>query len=150
MYSKEQLSRLRQRFWTVFGQYMKPVPGANGEPVNWINYKTGIRNIFFRMEAGRDFAMVCIELRHTTEEERLRYFDQLLGLKNLLHQNTGLTFNWQAAVADEHGQVISRISNTLTGVSLQNEGDWPAIISFLKSHIMALDVFWDLVKDAFE
>lgn len=150
MYTKEQLSRLRQRFWTVFGQYMKPVPGANGEPVNWINYKTGIRNVFFRMEAAKDFAMVCIELRHTTEEERLRYFDQLLALKNLLHQSTGFEFTWQAAVADEHGQVISRISNTATGVSLLNEADWPAIISFLKPRIMALDVFWDLVKDAFE
>lgn len=150
MYTKEQVSGLRQRFWTVFGQYMKPVPGANGEMVNWINYKTGIRNIFFRMEAGKDVAMVSIELRHTTEEERLRYFDQLLALKNLLHQSTGFQFTWQAAVANEHGQVISRISNTVTGVSLLNEDDWPAIISFLKPRIMALDVFWNLVRDAFE
>jgi hypothetical protein len=30
------------------------------------------------------------------------------------------------------------------------EGDWPAIISFLKPRIIALDEFWENVKPGFE
>ena len=69
MYSKEQISKLKTQFWTNFGQYMKPVPGASGMPVNWINYKTGIRHIHFKMDADNTKAVIAIEISHPKEEE---------------------------------------------------------------------------------
>jgi hypothetical protein len=38
---------------------MKPVPSASGQPVNWINYKTGIRNIHFKMDADNTSAVIA-------------------------------------------------------------------------------------------
>jgi hypothetical protein len=149
MYSKEQAAKQRQKFWTAFGQYMKPVPGAGGDAVNWINYKTGIRHIVFRMDANKQQASIAIELRHAREEERQRYFEQFLALKSLLENTTGYKWNWQADAKDEHGQTISRISQVIENVNVLNEGDWPLIISFLKPRIMSLDAFWELVKDGF-
>jgi len=38
----------------------------------------------------------------------------------------------------------------LPAVNILKENDWPAIISFLKPRIIALDKFWILVKDSFD
>ncbi|MGN6618356.1 MAG: DUF4268 domain-containing protein, partial [Ilyomonas sp.] len=51
MYSKQEASQLRQEFWTVFGQYMLPVLSSEGMKISWTNYKTGEKNIYFRMNA---------------------------------------------------------------------------------------------------
>ena len=132
MYTKEQISKQRKKFWTIVGQYMKPVPGAGSEKVNWLNYKTGIRNVFFRMDADQYKANIAIEIRHIHHEERMHYFNQFVALKNLLQQTTPYEWLWQPQVTDENGQSISSISQVLNNVNVLNEADWPAFIAFLK------------------
>lgn len=148
MYSKEQASKLKTQFWTNFGQYMKPIPGASGQSVNWINYKTGVKNIHFKMDADSTKAFVAIELSHPQEEERLRCYDQFLSLKKLLTSTTTFDWQWNKAVLTNN-QLISTISMQLNDVNVLNQADWPTIISFLKPRIIALDEFWELVKDGF-
>lgn len=53
MYTREQISQLRQEFWTTFGQYMSPVLSAEGGKINWLNYKTGIKHLHFKMDADK-------------------------------------------------------------------------------------------------
>ncbi|MBK6379989.1 MAG: DUF4268 domain-containing protein [Chitinophagaceae bacterium] len=149
MYSKELSSKLKTQFWTNFGQYMKPVPGASGLPVNWINYKTGIRNIHFKMDAGNTKAVIAIEISHPQEEQRSHYYNQFLSLKNLLTSTTTFNWQWNEIIETDH-KTISSISLQLNDVNILNQADWPAIISFLKPRIMALDAFWAMVKDGFE
>jgi|APGre2960657404_1045060.scaffolds.fasta_scaffold02229_6 hypothetical protein len=149
MYSKEQTAKVKTQFWTSFGQYMKPAPGASGIPVNWINYKTGIRHIHFKMDVDNNKAVIAVEISHSQEEQRSHYYNQFLSLKNLLIATTA--FNWQWNETPETGhKTISIISQQLDGINILNQADWPAIISFLKPRIMALDAFWELVKDVFE
>ena len=150
MYSKEAASKLRQQFWTKFGQYMKPVPGAGDEIVNWLNYKTGNRHILFRMDANKQHAFIAIEIRHPLDSERINYYDQFIALKTLFKNETGFDWDWQSDAVDDNGQMISRISQTLENINVLNEMDWPGIITFLKPRIMSLDAFWYLVKDGFE
>ncbi len=128
---------------------MKPVPGASGLPVNWINYKTGIRNIHFKMDAGNTKAVIAIEISHPQEEQRSHYYDQFLSLKNLLTSTTTFNWQWNEIIETDH-KTISSISLQLNDVNILNQADWPAIISFLKPRIMALDAFWAMVKDGFE
>ena len=47
----------------MFGQYMRPVLNANDEEVNWLNYKTGARHIYFRMDAGKSVASISIQVQ---------------------------------------------------------------------------------------
>ena len=150
MYTTELASKQRKKFWTIFGQYMKPVPGAGGEAVNWLNYKTGVRSVFFRMDADKQNARVGIEIQHALEADRIHYYNHFIALKKLLEQTTGTKWQWHAAIVDENGQTISRISQSLNNVTVLAESDWPSIIAFLKEHITALDAFWDTVKDGFE
>ena len=150
MYSRQEASILRKKFWTSFGQYMRPLPNADGEMINWINYKTGVRQVHFRMDANNKMASIAIELRHADPIIREEYFKKFQQLKHVLEDTLGERWDWQMSVADEDGMVISRIGTTKTGVSVFNNDDWPAIISFLKPRLIALDSFWALAKNSFD
>ncbi len=149
MYTRQEASQIRKKFWTSFGQYMRPIACANGDTINWLNYKTGIRHLYFRMDADKEAASIAIELRHSDEDQRNHMFAQLLQLKTILEETIGEQWSWQQEVKDEDGNIISRIYKTLPGVNIFNEADWSAIISFLKPRIIALDNFWEMVKDGF-
>jgi hypothetical protein len=147
MYTRQEASLIRQKFWTRFGQYMRPVLSAAGESINWLNYKTGIRHIYFRMDAGTKQASVAIELAHPDPSLQQYYYDKLLACKNILQELTGEEWEWDPEYYDENGNRIIRIGTILKNVNVFREEDWPAIISFLKPRIIALDEFWNLVKD---
>jgi len=150
MYSRQQSSKLRQEFWTAFGRYMTPVLSAEGEPINWINYRTGEKNIQFRMHAGNRGASIAIELTHPDPEIQQIYFEHFLQLKHILQHELQEEWTWKLHDTDEHGKTITRIYTELHDVSLFRNSDWPALISFFKERIIALDAFWSNVKYGFE
>ncbi|EOZ95144.1 hypothetical protein A33Q_3349 [Indibacter alkaliphilus LW1] len=150
MYSRAETAKIRKDFWTAFGQYMKPVPNADGLKVNWQNYKTGVKQIFFRMKAERGFASIGIELNHKDEEIQELVFGQFQEFKRLLEAELQEEWDWELHTFDESGNVVSRIQTVLDKVNVMDKNDWPAIISFLKPRIIALDAFWSNIKPAFE
>ncbi len=128
---------------------MKPVAGADGQKRNWLNYKTGVRDLYFRMNADRDAASIAIELRQRDEAERHHHFDKLLGLQSVLEEYTGEAWIAASDLNDENGAPYNSLGTTLKNVSIFREEDWPALISFFKPRIIALDAFWDLAKEQF-
>ncbi|HEX8329553.1 MAG TPA: DUF4268 domain-containing protein [Hymenobacter sp.] len=150
MYSKAEATQLRQAFWTAFGQYMAPVPSAEGDSTNWINYKTGIKHLYFRMQADNRRASIAIELTHPDAGIRELFWEQFLELKTLLHQTLGEEWTWEPDATDAQGLPHSRIYAELSPVNLFNRDDWPALISFFKPRIMALDAFWADAQYTFE
>jgi hypothetical protein len=129
---------------------MKPVPNAQGRRINWPNYRTGVKDVYFRMKAEQEFASIGIELGHKDEELQELYFEQFKELKSLLKTSIGEDWEWKLHSKNEVGQVVSKIEKVITGVNVMEEYYWPEIISFLKPRIIALDEFWDNVKPAFE
>lgn len=129
---------------------MKPVPSATGLKVNWPNYKTGVRHIYFRMEAERGYASIGIEISHPDAELQELFFEQFEQLKKMLHTVLEEEWKWLLHEMDDYGKVSSRIMCSLEGVNVMDKEDWPAIISFLKPRIIALDDFWSNVKPVFE
>ena len=150
MYSKDEAARLRQQFWISFGQYMKPVPSAGGYPVNWINYKTGVKNIFFKMDVDARKATISIQLSHSDAGIRELVFNQFEEFKLMFRNTVNEEWDWLQDTADEYGKTVSRICTTLERVSIYNQQHWPELISFFKPRIIALDEFWDNVKPVFE
>jgi hypothetical protein len=150
MYSRQEASQLRKDFWTGFGQYMRPLRNADDETVNWLNYKTGKKHIYFRMDANNKQSSIAIELRHPDSELQQLYFDQFRQFENILHETVGEKWNWQLHTTDEDGKLVSRIGTVLNGVNVFKKEHWPVIISFLKPRILALDNFWSMVKEGFE
>jgi len=150
MYSKEEAARLRQQFWISFGQYMKPVPAASGTTVNWINYKTGVKHIYFKMDVDNKKASIMIQLAHPDKGIRHLVLEQFQEFKLMLRNALGEDWDWIADTTDDYGKTVSQISATLNGVNIYNQQHWPDLISFFKPRIIALDDFWDNVKPVFE
>lgn len=142
MYSKDQASQLKQAFWTTFGQYIAPQLSAEGLKINWINYKTGIRHLFFKMQADNRCAFIAIEIAHPDPAIQELMFEQFREFQKIFEDVAGKDWIWQLHTADENGKTISRISKTLKDVSIFKQEDWPSLISFFKPGIIALDEFW--------
>lgn len=150
MYTREEVSRIRQAFWTAFGRYMQPVHAAGDLPVSWLNYKTGVNGISFKMDADRDHAVIMILLSHSNTETRQAHYGQFMQLKQLLHDSLEEDdWEWQAD-KDWNGKTVSMISKTLQGVNVLDQSRWGDIITFLKPRIIALDAFWNMTRPAFE
>lgn len=150
MFTREETSRIRQEFWTTFGRYMTPVPSAEGMKVNWINYRTGVKDIYFRMDVNATSAAISIALEHRHPGVRELYFEQLLEFKEILHATLEEEWEWQQEVVAAEGKVISRVYKEMTPVSVFNKDQWPDLISFFKPRLIALDSFWENAKYSFE
>ncbi len=150
MYSRTETAQLKKSFWTSFGQYMKPVPSAEGETINWINYKTGVKNIKFKMDADTKFAVIAIEIHNDDVFFRQLFFEQFKQLKSMLQNIVNEEWSWQELWINENKKHLSRIYLSIDGVNVLNKDHWPTIISFLKQRIIALDAFWCNAKCSFE
>ncbi len=149
MYNRNEMSKIRQEFWTNFGRYMLPVQPAGDEKINWINYKTGVKGISFKMSAERTAAGLSIQFTGD-RLSREKHYERMRQLKQVFESEVEGEWIWLKEKADENGGNITVIETTLTGVNVYDKNDWPAIISFLKTMITELDTFWTSVKDFFE
>lgn len=150
MYSKDEATKIRQQFWITFGKYMKPIPSADGEMINWVNYKTGVKHIFFRMDATQQKANIGIVMAHPDKELRHLFFEQLAAYKTILSNTLAEEWLWEQDAVNDFGIAQSAITKTLNGVNIYNQQHWPTMISFLKPRIIALDEFWSNVKPIFQ
>ncbi|MBB6108055.1 protein of unknown function [Mucilaginibacter lappiensis] len=150
MYSKDEASQIRQAFWTAFGQYIAPQLSADGLRINWINYKTGIKHLNFKMQTGNREAYIAIEISHPDAGMQELMFEQFKELKTVFDTNLNEEWEWEPHTRDENNKLVSRIIKTLPSASIFNRNDWPALISFFKPRIIALDEFWSIAQYSFE
>ena len=150
MYNQQEASSLRHKFWISFGRYIAPVPSSTGERINWLNYRTGIKFINFRMDCINRSAYVSIEISGKDVAERALYFNHFNTFRKALEEILGEKWNWEPTARTEHNNLIARIYMALDNVDVYNENEWPRIISFLKQRIIALDKFWNEYKDIFD
>lgn len=145
MYSAQEAAVVKEEFWTKLGQYLAPIPSANGEKINWINYKTAVKSIRFKMDALQKEAFVSVDI---TAEEGLRI--KLFELFKQYQNEFPSGYEWAADCEDEHGRILSRIFIEKENVSVFRKTDWPELIQFFKEQVIAWDIFWQEHKDFFE
>lgn len=150
MYSKEEAFQKKKDFWVSYGGYMKLQMNAEGERINWINYKTGVKGIYFRTNVDRKFAEVLIQVDHPDPEIRQMIWEQFEEYEIVLKGYLGDDWIWSAQDFDDEGKEISTIKIKLENVSIFRDSDWPTIITFLKERMINLDEFWVDHKESFE
>lgn len=150
MYSVAEASFIKQKFWTSFGMYMSPVPSATLEKVNWVNYKTGIKGISFKMDAHKDSAVVTVEIFLKDTMLQHQYFETFNNFTSELKKIGVNNWNFQKDYFQENKGSVSFIVAELKNVNVFKEADWPTMISFLKQYMLGLDKFWASYKPAFE
>ncbi len=150
MYSRSETAQLRHEFWITFGKYIGLHPGSEGIRINWVNYHTGHKHLYFRMDAGKSSASISIQITHADPLQREMYWERFMSFRTMIHSGLEEEWIWEEAPQDEHGKVIAKIGLELKGVNVFDRNTWPEIISFLKPRMIALDAVWNEVKDGFE
>ncbi|WP_094745914.1 DUF4268 domain-containing protein [Vaginella massiliensis] len=150
MFSKEEATKIKKEFWTAYGSFMKLHPNANGERVNWINYNTGVKGIYFKTNVENKHAEVSITIAHPDPDFQEMIWDQLEEYNLVLNSYLGEDWIWSKKDFTPEGKPISTIRLRLENVSVFRESDWPSIIRFFKEHMLNLDSFWVDHQDSFE
>jgi hypothetical protein len=107
LYTKDESSQLRQTFWTTFGQYIAPQLSAEGLKINWINYKTGLKYVYFKMAADKHLATIAIELSHPDDGIQELFYEQFIAFKNILKGHLNEEWVWELHGEDENGKITS-------------------------------------------
>lgn len=102
------------------------------------------------MQVDNKQASISIAFTHADTGVRELIFEQFTEFKKLFEEQLQEEWNWEPSVSDEYGKNISRIYKVLPDVSIFRKEDWPALISFFKPRMIALDEFWNSAHYSFE
>ncbi|MFT6845144.1 MAG: hypothetical protein ACJAUV_001335 [Flavobacteriales bacterium] len=147
MFTSFELTQINTKFWTVLGTVMKPHKSLSGSKVNWTNYNTKVKGMYFRLLAEKKSASVCFDFETKDEDIKELQLAQFDELKTMFRQTMPAEFKIKELVIDK--RVITRFETTLENCSLFNESTWPTMFAFYKSHLIAFDIFWSDFKDLF-
>lgn len=142
MFSKEEAKELTTLFWTSFGKYMQKHKPTFAKHVKWVNYKTGVKDIYFRLHADKKTASIAIELQHQDESIRKLYFEQFTELKTVFTATAG-EWIWEEEYFGFKGNEISRIYlDHDIKFNIFIKDTWGECFQFFEKHIVNLDEFW--------
>ncbi len=147
MLSRHDRKQLNTEFYTALGLMLQDDFSATGRRIKWTNYKTGVKDIYLRMEADGNGARICIDLQHRDEGIRQLFWEQFQEVKALLKSELGNELIWHEQFFKPDGTEISRIEKRLNEGNLYNRETWPILLPFLKENLLAFDRFW---ADAFD
>lgn len=148
MYTKEEKKAMKVEFWTDFGIYMRKHVNRHGK-VHWTNYKTKIKDLYFRLEFIDNEARFSIELQHPDSIREL-FYEQFLELKALLEDTIQTKLIWEELYINEFDKAISRMYIVLPDVNLYNKNDWGKVFAFFDGKMVKLHTFWVEYKEIFK
>lgn len=102
------------------------------------------------MQAEGRNASISIEIVHPDAGMQELMFEQFQEYRKILEGYLEEEWNWELHIPGDSGKTISRIYRKAEGLSVFRKEDWPALISFFKPRIIALDEFWSDAKYGFE
>jgi hypothetical protein len=149
MLKKETLRILRTNFWTAFEKYNQKQKSASGKRVNWTNYKSNIKDIYFRLDFTTTEAFLAIDLQMKDFDIRELVWEQFMETKNLLLNYVGTEMELMPNHLLNDGQNVHRICWRQSDVNIINASDYERTIEFLSKKIRGLDEFWCDFSDLF-
>lgn len=149
MYSKAESKSLRKEFWTSFGIYMKKYNKLYQTKVNWVNYNTKCKDIYFRLDVTKKTASFSFDLQHRDEGLREIFYEQFTELKAVISDSFECELTWIPEYETEYG-ISSKIMTELENVSVFNKNDWHTIFPFLEQNIVSAHDFWNEFSDIFK
>lgn len=150
MYSKEASKQLRIDFWTAFGVYMRQHVPLVGHKQKWVNYHTGVKDVFFRLEADRNHVQVAISLEHPDPGMRALFYAQFEELQTYMAVETALEWTWSPDRILADGRRVAMIARRQEGWSLYRREDWGDMFRYLEEGITALDRLWADCNEVFK
>jgi len=142
MYSKEYKSEMKKLFYTSFGKYMSKNKSINDTKIKWLNYKTNIKDLYFKIDCNENYTKILIDIQHNDDEIRKLFFAQFLELEKLFIKTMGEKWIWESEYLNFYGQKSSQISKTLKKVNIYDKKTWVSSFKFLEKRFIKIDAFW--------
>ena len=139
MFSREESKKIRQEFWTSFGQEYSR---------KWILYNTKVKEIQLKFTFAQKTAIVSLDIESDDEIIQAYYFEKLKSLKTILKSEYLANIVFDAEYELPEGKTVSRIYTELQDkVSINNKSDWPEVKHFFAENMHQMELFWLEFKD---
>jgi hypothetical protein len=141
MFSKEEAAGLREEFWTSFGKSF---------PRKWILYRTKIKGLSFKFDAGRKDLNVAIEINSNNSAKDELLFEQFMSLKSILtDQIPNILFddNYILSSGKSVHWIYIPYANKF---SIYNKNTWGEAFLFMRDKMSVLEEFFEDYKDFIE
>ncbi len=147
MISKEELKTRNSEFWTEFQNEMRNVRSSSGRRMNWINYPTGVKDVYVRMETNGKSTIFALDIQPKDDGIRSILWEQMTELRRVLEDEMGEATEWSEYNREFAGRTISRVYWQTDQLNFFNDADLPAIRKFLREKVIAFDVFYEEFKE---
>ncbi|PCJ00187.1 MAG: hypothetical protein COB15_03375 [Flavobacteriales bacterium] len=149
MFSKDEKKQFNSDFWNSFGLYMKKYNNRYGR-LRWVNYRSNVKDIFFRLSMTPKEAIFSIEIQHNDDDIRELFYEQFLQLKTVLESSIGNDVVWEQVSFNQYDSPVSKISVHISDVSIYNKDDWKKTFQFYEKRMVGLHEFWEEFKEVFK
>jgi len=147
MLSKEARKERNEKFWASFKETMRQTQSASVKRVNWLNYRTEVKDTYLRLVCDGKTTTVCYDIQFKDIGIKAIFWEQLGELKTILESSMNQVTTWEENVITQEGLTIGRISWKLENVNFYNDEDWGKIHTFFKSRLIEFDAFYQEFKD---
>jgi hypothetical protein len=149
MFTKDEEKEIKLQFWHGLTQELNHVKGLHANKVNWTNFNTSIRHMYFRMEADENGARLCIDLQFPDQGIRELFYEQFTEFSNILNKRFEDRLIWLPTFQHWNGKTISRIYVGMEG-NFYDRSQWPEMFTFLTQNFTILEAFWSEFGDVFK
>lgn len=150
MFTKDEEKALKGAFWGTLTQKIQKYRSVSGRRVNWFKYRTGLNEIFVRVEVDQHGCKVCIDLQFKNDGIRELFYEQFLETKTVFENTMVSPVKWQPNYEHAYGTVVSRISVENNTTNLYRQEDWPEMHEFLITHLRRVDEYWNDFGELFK
>jgi Domain of unknown function (DUF4268) len=149
MFTKNEKKQFNSDFWNSFGLYMKKYNQRLGR-VRWVNYRTNVKDIYFRLDMTQKEAVFSIEIQHKDDGIRELFYEQFQELKTVLENSIGNDVVWEQVAFNQYNFPVSKIYIELNDVSIYNKDDWQKTFQFFEKRMVGLHEFWLEFNEVFK
>ena len=138
MFSREESKRIREEFWTDFGQKF---------PRKWLLYNTKIKEVQLKFTFTTEFAQVSLDVSSSDDVIQEYYTEKFHSLVSVLKSD----YLPKAILEDNYllpeGKLVMRIFVQLDKVNIHNRNHWPEVFEFLYRNMDLLESFFEDFED---
>lgn len=138
MFSKEEAKKIRQEFWTEFGQKY---------PRKWLLYRTKIKEVALKFTFTTKIAQVSIDIDAEDEIIKDYYYEKFWSLEKILKTEYFPEAILNPNYTTEDGKNIARVFVQLDNVCIHNKKTWETTFEFLYNHMEQLELFFYEYED---
>ncbi|MFT5779678.1 MAG: hypothetical protein ACI837_002637 [Crocinitomicaceae bacterium] len=147
MLSREAKKDRNTQFWNAFQKEMRNVKSSNGKGIHWINYPTGVKDVYVRLETDGKATRFCFDLQPKDDGIRSILWEQMTELRKVMEDAMGPAASWIEFDRVIAGRNVSRILWEKMNLNFYDDEDIPMIKQFMKEKLRAFDLFYQEYKE---